>query len=227
MIKSIIFQCIKLQNTGGEPDEGQTTSGTGSIEVISDGVTSHAVSQEKIKVHESHDCVTSDSGKSISITGTTSTSEGFLDNAVDSLRELDEASNRTFGKLTSDLTADSTSEKPSRFDAGIAEAELDLLLDSLSETKIFDSSVKEHSSPTSYILQGLPDQSTSVSKRGKDSHIVAANLDDDIDDLLSETSDLINKKRISPLPNTKATSATFPDSNSKVLDDFDSWLDTL
>lgn len=220
--------CIKLQeNTGREADEDQTTSGIGAVEVVSDVVTSNVVSPEKLKVHQSPDCVTSDSNKSIRNSGPTSTSEGFLDNAVDSLRELDEASNRTSGKFTSDLTADSTSKKPSRFDAGLAEEELDLLLDSLSEAKMFDSSVKEQSSRTSYIPQGLPDQSTSVSKRVKDSQMVAANLDDDNDDLLSETSDLINKKRISPLHETKATSATVLDSNSRVLDDFDSWLDTL
>lgn len=228
MLKSTFFQCVELQeNTGGEPDEGLTASRTGAVEVVSDGVTSNAVCQEKIKVHQSPDCVTSDPGKSIHNSGPTSTSEGFLDNAVDSLWELDEASNRTSGKFTSDLSADSTSNKPSRFDASMAEAELDLLLDSLSETKIFDSSVKEQSSHTSYIPQGLPDQPTSVSKRVKDSQMVAANLDDDIDNLLSDTSDLISKKITSMLHETKATSATVPDSNSKVLDDSDSWLDTL
>lgn len=228
--------CIELQeNTGEEPNEGQrASSDTGAVEVVSDGVCSNAVSQEKLKVHQSSDYVTSDSGKSICNSGPTSTSGGFLDNAVDSLWELDEARNTTSRNFTSDLTTDSTSEKPLRFDAVVAEAELDLLLDSLGETKLFDSSVRKQPSGTPYIPQGLSNQSTFISKSVKDSQMmVAANIDDDIDDLLSETSDLINKNRTSPLHETKAASAgapsttTVPNSDSKVLDDFDSWLDTI
>ncbi|GFP86449.1 hypothetical protein PHJA_000788700 [Phtheirospermum japonicum] len=99
---------------------------------------------------------------------------------------------------------DSTAKKPPIFPVASAEAQLDMLLSSFSETNITEST-----------------------------HIMkTTNVDDDIDKLLEETSNLMNidSRRVSNevMASNDAISSTLdPSSKSKLLDDFDSWLDTI
>lgn len=235
------------------PDEDQAGSCTKGTEGVFDGLVSSSISDRK-------------KGRCSSVP--TSSRESLIDHSADSLWNLDKDDHGTKGKLTSDQSSDPVTERQQRFDAGAAEAELDLLLDSLTETKFFVYSEREPSGDTSFVPQeGSSIQSKLVSttlkhvKEGdaESSRMVAAKFDDDIDDLLNETSDAINVKRVSPLHDSKATSiddllnetsdvintksisplqeakpassnflsAPHSDSKSKVLDDFDSWLDTI
>lgn len=100
----------------------------------------------------------------------------------------------------------------SKFESASAEAELDMLLSSFVEANTVDSS--------------------SVGIKGThmmESAAMIGNIDDDIDNLLQETSRFsiienegLSKGKIETIP-----SAADPVSKSKLLDDFDSWLDTI
>ncbi|KAF3444059.1 hypothetical protein FNV43_RR13749 [Rhamnella rubrinervis] len=123
-------------------------------------------------------------------------------------------------------------KKQSEFEAAAtAEAELDMLLDSFSETKILDSTSFEPAAalPLQEEAKVSPFQ---LPSEGPDSLPSATgNLDDDLDDLLNKTSGLTNQsssfqpqgERIIPFTQSSSNSG----SKSKVLDDFDSWLETL
>lgn len=122
-------------------------------------------------------------------------------------------------------------KKQSEFEAATAEAELDMLLDSFSETKILDSSSSKPADtlPLQEEAKVSPFQ---LPRKGPDSLPTAtANLDDDLDDLLNKTSGLTNQS--SPFQPEGESSVPFTQSSSnsgsksKALDDFDSWLDTL
>lgn len=119
-------------------------------------------------------------------------------------------------------------KKQSEFEAATAEAELDMLLDSFSETKILDAS-----SIGSAVQGAAKMHSNELPRIGSDSLAAAAtNLDDDLDNLLQETSGLTNQSSsILPEGNKGAIpftqSSSNSGSNSKPLDDFDSWLDTI
>lgn len=129
-------------------------------------------------------------------------------------------------QLSVKFFADVPNKNVATFEATTAEQELDMLLDSFSETKINDSSglrsVKEEASVPP--LQ-LP-------RKGIDSSMLnAANLDDALDDLINETSITINQSGPS-YPQEKMAVHDFQSSShtgtkSKELDDFDSWLDTV
>ncbi|KAL3647132.1 hypothetical protein CASFOL_008100 [Castilleja foliolosa] len=105
----------------------------------------------------------------------------------------------------SESVEDSTAKTPPIVQMANAEAELDMLLSSFSETKITES--------------------THMMKM--------ANADDDIDKLLEETSSLTNidSRQLSNevrAPVDDMSSALNPGSKSKLLeDDFDSWLETI
>ncbi|KAG6531148.1 uncharacterized protein LOC122048389 [Zingiber officinale] len=145
----------------------------------------------------------------------------------------------------------------SKFEVAAAEADLDMLLDSLSKTKLSNASVDEPGSSrnattspiddtmdsllatTSSFVQEQKTQA-STTKQGsvlisnRPSHVLGATLDgganslrtgakltldDNIDDLLGETSIFVK--------NQKPRLPHGPSSGSKPLDDFDSWIDTL
>ncbi|XP_015574021.1 protein ECERIFERUM 16 isoform X2 [Ricinus communis] len=126
-------------------------------------------------------------------------------------------------------------KKPYMFEATAAEAELDMLLDSFNETKFLDSSgftsaafplsKKEAPRALPQLIRNTPSSSkTSIS----------ATLDDALDDLLEQTSNLSNQNNSYQSVKVTATSNEMQSSSSsrsvtksKVLDDFDSWLDTL
>ncbi|KAF2283268.1 hypothetical protein GH714_043620 [Hevea brasiliensis] len=125
-------------------------------------------------------------------------------------------------------------KKRSTFEASTAEAELDMLLDSFSETKLLDSSgfmsatipEKQKEAPAP-----LPQLARNTPSSGKSTPI-AAKLDV-LDDLLEETSILTDKNGSYQLTKVTAahdeiqSSSSQPATKSKVLDDFDSWLDTI
>ncbi|KAK9284374.1 hypothetical protein L1049_023545 [Liquidambar formosana] len=156
------------------------------------------------------------------------------------------------------------------FEAATAEAELDMLLDSFNETKFLASSeLIEKSGNTFPVLQEeiyiAPPQLSSKGQDSSKTASITANFDDDIDDLLVKTSNLMNQngalqpQNVKPLPlddaiddllnetptltdqigisqpqklkaapldvNPSPSSHSGP--KSKVLDDFDSWLDTI
>ncbi|KAL8461119.1 hypothetical protein ACS0TY_032551 [Phlomoides rotata] len=103
----------------------------------------------------------------------------------------------------SERIIDSSSMKQSKFESASAEAELDMLLSSLVEANTLDSS------PV-----------------GIKPAVMMGNIDDDIDKLLQETSkfSIIENEGLSK---GNIPSPVDPVSKSKLLDDFDSWLDTI
>ncbi|KAL6570696.1 hypothetical protein OROGR_000246 [Orobanche gracilis] len=117
-----------------------------------------------------------------------------------------------------------TAKSTSIFQAITAEAELDMLLSSFGETKINES--RSASSMSVAAVSGETVQ--------KQTHVTKTkNLDDDIDKLLEETSSLASRDgrqvpdEVRPSPGAVPSSALNPGSKSELLDDFDSWLDTI
>ncbi|KAI3457185.1 hypothetical protein Pfo_013848 [Paulownia fortunei] len=129
-------------------------------------------------------------------------------------------------KSISERIVDSTAGNPPIFEAASVEAELDMLLSSFSETNVLEST-----SASSTEIPSVAAVSGKTVKQG--THMMKpANIDDDIDNLLEETSYLTkthgrrlsNGVEASP---DDITSTMHPSSKSKLLDDFDSWLDTI
>ncbi|XP_051121897.1 protein ECERIFERUM 16 [Andrographis paniculata] len=120
--------------------------------------------------------------------------------------------------LNSMKQIDSIAVNSSTFQAASSEAELDMLLNSFTETKIFES-------PSAL--------SSGVSSFSQEPPTKPTNFDDNIDSLLKETVDVKITGGSRRSFGAKAgqddvsSSATHPDSKSKFLDDFDSWLDTI
>lgn len=125
----------------------------------------------------------------------------------------------------------------SGFKAADAEAELDMLLDSFSEPNVSQSTLlKEdprYRNSTILSEEATSDQLVSTRvKNSLDQSNVVPTLDDSLDDLLKETSSRINQDIVSRSNNVKTASpGVHPSSSgptkSKLLDDFDSWLDTI
>ncbi|KAF5481369.1 hypothetical protein F2P56_002026 [Juglans regia] len=127
--------------------------------------------------------------------------------------------------------------KLSSFEAAAAEEELDMLLDSFSETKKIFNPSGFRSNDSSPILQQEGSMAPSpLSKPGRDSSKPSpfiATLDDSLDDLLEETSNVMSQNVLPQLLEGKAdldavqSSSSHSGTKSKVLDEFDSWLDTI
>ncbi|KAK2969377.1 hypothetical protein RJ640_028766 [Escallonia rubra] len=125
-----------------------------------------------------------------------------------------------------------------RFEAAAAEAELDMLLDSFNETNFLGISgvtsyVSQGQASTS-MLGGISSDQLLTQDPGSSKPALAAALDDTIDDLLNETSSPVNQNGASQFHEVKAAPVNAlpspsppPISRSKLLDDFDSWLDTI
>lgn len=125
----------------------------------------------------------------------------------------------------------------SGFKAADAEAELDMLLDSFSEPNVPQSTLlKEdprYSTSTIFSEKTTYDQLVSTRvKSSLDQSSSASTLDDSLDDLLKETSNRINQDIVSrsnivkTAPRDVHSSSSGP-TKSELLDDFDSWLDTI
>lgn len=112
-----------------------------------------------------------------------------------------------------------------------------MLLASFSETNVPQSTfLKEeprYSTSTLLSEEATYDQSVSTRvKNSLDQSNAASTLDDSLDDLLKETSNRINQDTVSRSNILKTASPDgHPSSSgptkSKLLDDFDSWLDTI
>lgn len=118
----------------------------------------------------------------------------------------------------------SVSKNLPTFEATAAEAELDMLLDSFNNTRFADSSSSKfgNSSVSQQTSSTAPPQ---LSRKGPDlskSASVTASFDDVLDGLLEETSNLMNGSGLSQPQETSQSVK-----KSKILDDFDSWLDTI
>ncbi|KAL9458238.1 hypothetical protein AB3S75_007160 [Citrus x aurantiifolia] len=122
----------------------------------------------------------------------------------------------------------SVSKNLPAFEATAAEAELDMLLDSFNDTGFSDSSCSKFSN-SSVSQQTSSTAPPQLSRKGPDlskSASVTASFDDVLDDLLEETSNLMNPNGLSR-PHEAQSSSSQSVTESKVLDDFDSWLDTI
>ncbi|KAM1089432.1 hypothetical protein ACFX19_017407 [Malus domestica] len=108
-----------------------------------------------------------------------------------------------------------------------AELELDLLLDSFGETKINDSTAFE--SRTTFSVQ--VDASLMPIQPRRKVPDSSATIDDELDELINETSILINQGGLSQPQEQRAAhdsqSSSISGTKSKEVDDFDSWLDTI
>ncbi|KAF5732584.1 hypothetical protein HS088_TW17G00114 [Tripterygium wilfordii] len=102
------------------------------------------------------------------------------------------------------------------FEAAAAEADLDMLLDSFSETRLLDSSSVR---PGNNFLIARNESAPKGHDSSKTTSITP-NIDDVLDNLLEETSN-----HNQPVLSQPSSSSSL--SKSKVLDDFDSWLDTI
>ncbi|XP_031281732.1 uncharacterized protein LOC116140212 isoform X3 [Pistacia vera] len=126
-------------------------------------------------------------------------------------------------------------ESTVKFEAAPAEAELDMLLDSFIDSKFLDSSgyKANHNFTKSQ-------QECSAAPPQPSGHPVTAIFDDVLDDLLQETSNLMNQSQEVKESSTMMShshdvkvvtddtqSSSYSVTKSKVLDDFDSWLDTI
>ncbi|CAN0915200.1 Protein ECERIFERUM 16 [Linum grandiflorum] len=111
------------------------------------------------------------------------------------------------------ISPESPTSKLKTFEAAAAEAELDMLLDSFGDTKLVDPS---------------PSTSGTTFPVWQDSRMnVPSEVDDMLDNLLEETSSVLNNNK--PYQHTGIESSTSSQSVSKseVLDDFGSWLDSM
>lgn len=131
--------------------------------------------------------------------------------------------------------SEDTRRKHSTFEAADAEKELDMLLDSLSETKTPDSQgLKSNTSfPVSLGVSSVDFPQISNKEPVSSKTVsITANLDDALDDLLEGTSTLTNANVLVRPQEEKPVlhsieSSSHCGSKAKVSDDFDSWFDTL
>lgn len=142
---------------------------------------------------------------------------------------------RVFSKPPSEPKDASKEEKqkPSRFEAAMAEAELDMLLDSFSETQLLDTSLNIDK-PSTIGSSSFPSVSSftpqTTSGKGADSYKNASSIgfDDAIDDLLGQPGNIGEEPRPkTATPGSQPSPLLGSGSSSKMLDDFDSWLDTI
>ncbi|KAI4322726.1 hypothetical protein L6164_022393 [Bauhinia variegata] len=152
----------------------------------------------------------------------------YVDNEYDQLGPIAEVNIRS----TEGQSRRSSTFKPAA--AAAAEEELDMLPDSFIESKILDCS-GFRSNVSFPVSQGITSvdlpQITSKEPYSSKSTLVTASLDDALDDLLEETSTMTNsngllrpKEENVVLQSTQSSDSR---TKSKVLDDFDSWLDTV
>ncbi|OMP07437.1 hypothetical protein COLO4_07343 [Corchorus olitorius] len=260
-------------NNNQKSDQMQTTSGGNTAALITEELTSNDF-PEKVNIAAQNVEHTSfgSGGKSADATLSNEGRNLANESCVDFVSSQHGKSGET-RTLESSIQDNSTSVFVSSknvltFEVAAAEAELDKLLDSFSETKLLDSSGSKpkttalsdfgrETSPSLPQLAKGVDLSTSAT--------VTSSVDDLLDDLLQETSTTVDQGV--DLSNSAAVSSTFEDmldgllqetssmvkqndlsrqmdvegapdsiqssssfhsvSKSKVLNDFDSWLDTI
>ncbi|KAK7312830.1 hypothetical protein VNO77_37002 [Canavalia gladiata] len=133
-------------------------------------------------------------------------------------------------------TEDTRGKQHTTFVAAAAEKELDMLLDSLNETKILDSPSFKSNTAVPVSLGVSSVDPLQVSKKDpvpSKTSLITSSLDDALDDLLEETSTLMKPNvLLQPPPEENPVhlsmqSSSHSGSKFKVSDDFDSWFDTL
>ncbi|KAG7988229.1 hypothetical protein I3843_03G176600 [Carya illinoinensis] len=156
-------------------------------------------------------------------------------------RQIGKSSQNKKPESTEQFDANSvweTQTKPSSFAAAAVEEELDMLLDSFSETKKIFNPSGFRSNDSSPVLQQEASMAPfrPLSKPDRDSSKPSpfiATLDDSLDDLLKETSNVMSQNVLPQSLEGKAdlyavqSSTSHSGTKSKVLDEFDSWLDTI
>ncbi|KAK6134908.1 hypothetical protein DH2020_031352 [Rehmannia glutinosa] len=150
-----------------------------------------------------------------------------LNQNKDEIFQSQETDRSISAKSISERIINSTARNSSTFQASNAEAELDMLLSSFNETSVLESP----SASSSIEIPSTGAVPSEIVKNG--THMMkSAIIDDDIDNLLEETS-ILTKIEDMQLSNEVKASADVisstlnPSSKSKLLDDFDSWLDTI
>lgn len=147
----------------------------------------------------------------------------------------------SIAQLNSSDVVKSIERKPSAFAALEAEAELDMLLSSFGETgfpktagvsnkPVYDVPISHWGdSTTTLSKENTGDQLSGKESSSSTSRFMNVDIDDTVDDLLRDTS--ITRKNNSAFPKQESIVAPLvPASSLKpsaVLDDFDSWLDTI
>ncbi|KAF1896410.1 hypothetical protein Lal_00034108 [Lupinus albus] len=125
-------------------------------------------------------------------------------------------------------STEDTGRKNSTFEAASAEEELDMLLDSPSEVKILDFPGYKLNTPFPVSLGASCVNPPQISNKEPVPSKITASLDDALDNLLQETSTLMNPNVVLRSPEEgHIQSSSHTGSHSKVSDDFDSWFDTL
>lgn len=162
--------------------------------------------------------------------------EHSLKNLLQSESRSDKSSMPKSKRPLSTEPASVKNKSDSGFKVADAEAELDVLLDSFSEPNTSRSTLfKEgprYSSSTIWSEETTTDQLVSTRvKNSLDQSKAALTLDDSLDDLLNETSNRINQDTVTWSNDVKTSFDVHPSpsapTKSKLLDDFDSWLDTI
>ncbi|KAH1105491.1 hypothetical protein J1N35_009259 [Gossypium stocksii] len=167
---------------------------------------------------------------------------------LDSMAEVQGVSiSGQHGESSESRTADNlnsstaSNKKVPKFEAAAAEAKLDTLLNSFNETKLLDTSDLSSKKPSSIgshkasnldsLLDDLLQETSTTVIRGIDSSKTAAvnsTSEDLLDDLLQETSStIVDAKLGSDIKVQSSSLSSQPVSKSKILNDFDSWLDTI
>lgn len=144
---------------------------------------------------------------------------------LEDLEFLDERENPEASHVTGQDT------RPlSTFEASSAEAELDMLLGSFNETKLFDSPMNQPGTSASYMTGNIATHGAPLQhslSHSAPAFPVTSSLDDELDDLLAETSIPNNKDGLFQSTQVPSSSVSQSSSKSKVLEDFDSWLETI
>ncbi|XP_059663208.1 protein ECERIFERUM 16 isoform X2 [Cornus florida] len=211
--------CSELQESNTqESDQDQATYGSEAVKKDYGEPTSHGLSQGDKNVHQYE---VSSSQTTITITSTSrihpvpiSANKGskFTNQVKDDLQQFDGTGKSTKQESVTKVNVNSDANpknQQSRFEAADAEAELDMLLDSFNETKLFDSSgfpgksgytsdVPLEGTSTSLLVGSSSVHLASVEplKQGSDlskSALVTNDLDGAIDDLVNITSNLKNQ----------------------------------
>lgn len=173
----------------------------------------------------------------IEVQGTSDLDHHVKSELLVSKSRSDESFMPEFKRQLSNEPASVQNRSPSGFKAADAEAELDMLLDSFLEPNVSQSTLLKEE-PRYHNSNILSEETTSdqlVSTRVKDSldqSNAASTLDNSLDDLLKETSNKINQDIVSRSNIVKTASPDIQPTSSgptksKLLDDFDSWLDTI
>ncbi|KAL5861000.1 hypothetical protein ACOSQ4_002296 [Xanthoceras sorbifolium] len=221
----------------------QTTHESDSIANIPDDIASNEYSM-KVKTVDTEFTQFGSPSSHVDTSHTPVSSQGpdFMNRIKDDLNSSDLADNSEQSRAlepTAQLNENivTVSEnKLTKFEAAAAEVELDMLLDSFSETKFFDSSGSNSSNTFTYSQQAGSTALPQLSKRGPElpkTASAAASFDDVLDNLLQETSNLMNQNGLSQPPDVKAvphdiqSSSSHAVTKSKELEDFDSWLDSF